>query len=179
MDSGSVDWPHKTETFKKWTDEEKDRVLEVFDVLPIELQMDTVKSIARAVKSKDHPNPATSAEGIIVLYDNVFDSNKNLARVLGHELAHQLYRDMPLEQKKDYGFAANWFPLDPEGRRYVSRKNGFVQDDGRESPEEDYANNIEYYLFEPKTLEKLTPQASRWIETVYRDKFKLRKGAVK
>ncbi|MNJ92605.1 hypothetical protein D3C87_102780 [compost metagenome] len=170
-------WPHKSEVFKNWTVEEKERALEALGQLPEELWNKKVLGIYRSSKSRESPNPATSADGIIVLYDEAFGKTSNLSRVLSHELSHQAYTDLSKEQREDYGFTTNWFSLDKAKDKYISRKDGFVQDDGRESPEEDFSNNVEYYLFAPNELKKITPHAYRWIENHFGDKFKLRKGA--
>ena len=53
--------------------------------------------------------------------------------------------------------------------------DGFVEKDGTESPEEDFANNVEYFLFDRKTLIKKTPTAEDWIHRKFGDKFKLGK----
>lgn len=165
-------WPHTSEIFKSWTVEEKERVLGALEELPEVLWNDKV-IFHRSTKSREWPNPATSSAGVIVLYDESFKKSLNLARVIGHELAHQIYEELTGDQKKDYGFIMNWFSIG--NGRYVSRIEGFVQDDGRESPEEDFANNIEFYLFEPDILRKVTPHAYRWIEEHYGDRLKIRK----
>ena len=177
LNSKPIEWPIVGESFKSWSLSEKERILEALEEMPQEFLNSKINSVHRAGKSKDFPNPATSADGIIVLYDNAFDSKNNLARILAHEFSHQIYRELSPKNKKEYGYGTNWIPLDPLGLKFLSRKDGFVQDDGRESPEEDFANNLEFFLFDPKDLEKLTPQASRWIKEHYHDNLKLRRGS--
>lgn len=125
---------------------------------------------------KDHPNPGTSADGIIVLYDEAFTQKYNLARILGHELAHQKYLDLSSEDRMSYQSTTNWLPFktDTGTEKYYSRTDGFVADDGRESPEEDFANNVEFYLFERGRLKRLTPHADRWIAEHYGKDFKIK-----
>jgi hypothetical protein len=56
------------------------------------------------------------------------------------------------------------------------RPGGFVEIDGRQSPEEDFANNAEYYLFEPALLKKASPKIFSWIEKNLGSLLKLEKG---
>lgn len=56
-------------------------------------------------------------------------------------MSHQTYKDLSIKDRRDYWFVTNWYPANPEANKFYSRKDGFVQDDGREGPEEDYANN--------------------------------------
>nr|WP_295902548.1 hypothetical protein [uncultured Bdellovibrio sp.] len=149
--------------------------MEVFEELPEELWSHALQGIYRSSKSREYPNPATSADGIIVLYDSAFDNKANLPRITGHELSHQLYKDLSDKDRQDYGYTTNWYSFGKD--QYISRKDGFVQDDGRESPDEDFSNNLEYYLFEPQTLKKATPNAYKWMNNHFGDKFKLRKGS--
>jgi hypothetical protein len=76
---------------------------------------------------------------------------------------------------KDYSRATGWVPT-LHGRTVVwtGRKTGYVEKDGEYSPTEDFANNIEYYLFEPETLRAKTPTAYEWIKKTYGDKLKLK-----
>ncbi len=177
-DSAPVQWPHKNEKFKKWSMADKEKILEVLSTFPKEFIDSKIVSIHRGLTSKDAPNPATSADGIITVYDSALTKDYNLQRVLAHEFAHQSYLDLTDEDRRDYQFSTNWILLDERSNSYVSRKDGYVQDDGRGSPEEDYANNIEFYLIEPDQLKKITPNAYEWIKRRFGDKFKLsnRKG---
>ena len=167
-------WPHKTEKFKSFTASETERVLDALGEVPDILWSENVHEIYRAAKSKDFPNPASSTDGLVVLYDTAFDSKLNLTRVLSHELAHQKYLDLSQEDKESYWFPMNWIPISRKEGIFVSRQEGFVQDDGRVSPEEDFANNIEWYLFQPEALKKTTPHAFNWIKNYFGDKLKMK-----
>lgn len=57
-------------------------------------------------------------------------------------------------------------------RVFVPRLDGFVEEDGTEGPNEDFSNNIEYYLFNPKTLHEKTPKVYDWIRKRYGEKFR-------
>lgn len=171
-------WPHKKETGSKWIESEKERLIEALEEIPDILRNDHIKGLYRSKKSKDYPNPATSAEGIIVFYDSAFESSHNLGRITAHELSHQNYRDLKESEKQDYRRALRW-TAELEGRDYylVGRKAGYVEEDGKISPDEDYANNMEYYLYDPDKLKKTTPEAYSWIKNKYGEKLKLKKGA--
>jgi hypothetical protein len=128
-------------------------------------------------RSRDFPNPASSAPGVIVLYDNAFDGKRNLSRIMAHELAHEHFRNMSREDLDSYRAAVNWFSPDGggQGGPWITRgKQAFVQDDGLMSPAEDFANNVEYYLFQRETLRKVTPNADIWIGRHFGSSFKLK-----
>lgn len=49
----------------------------------------------------------------------------------------------------------------------------YVEKDGELSPDEDFANNIEFYLFEPETLRKKSNAIYLWILKTFGSDFKL------
>jgi hypothetical protein len=168
-------WPHRKETEKAWTPEEVERVLEALCELPEELWNKSAYKIYRMDRSHLGGNPASSANGIVVLYDSAFDKGRTLARILAHELAHERYEKLSESEIVDYRMALNWFVSRTKGKTVIiSRKAGFVADDGRVSPEEDFANNVEFYLFEPNKLKIETPHGFRWIRNHFGDKFSIR-----
>ena len=63
------DWPHRKELSKSWTEEEKQRLREALNGIPDILLSNKIEGFYRLEKSKDYPNPASSADGIIVLYE--------------------------------------------------------------------------------------------------------------
>lgn len=84
-----TEWPHKSEKSQKWTTEEINRLIEAIEGLPDYLKSILINGIYRLQKSKDHPNPAANSDkNEIALYDEAFSKNRNLSRILVHELAH-------------------------------------------------------------------------------------------
>lgn len=161
-------WPHKNEKPKVLSEEEKSQVLSAIARLPKRLIKENVK-IYRMEKSKDFPNPATHASGVIVLYDTALRSTR-LERILAHEFAHEHYDQMTSNQKDNYRAATNWFE---HKSIIINRGEGFVKEDGRLSVEEDFSNNVEFFLFEPARLKAVTPKAHQWLSEQFNGKFKL------
>jgi len=145
--------------------------------MPDILLSDKIKGIYRLKKSKDYPNPATSSDGVIVIYDSGFDSSRNLSRILAHELSHQSYNDLSKDDKQDYRRATGWqLKLELDRNVYwVGRKVGYVEDDGKISSEEDYSNNLEHYLYDPDKLKKVTPSAYNWIKKRFGEGFQIKR----
>lgn len=172
---GPRGWPHSNEEPIGWKVDESEDVLEALGRIPPELWGKGIRGIYRMRRSKDHPNPASSNDGNIVLYDPAFEKHPGLARVLTHELAHEKYRALSREEKRSYWMATNWMNEsgDPDLPPIVSRGSGFVEPDGKSSPYEDFANNVEYFLFEPEKLKAVTPHAYTWIKNHFGDNFRL------
>ncbi len=111
-------------------------------------------------------NPATNADGIVALYDSSFKSKKGLARIIGHEFAHLRYGGLKEREKLDYRLSAGWRPVSgPNGIEWRPRVGGYVEEDGEYNSEEDYANNLEYFLFDPDRLKKTTPIVHDWFKS--------------
>ena len=55
----------------------------------------------------------------------------------------------------------------------------YVEDDGKEGPDEDFSNNIEYYLFKPDQLRSKSPKVYEWIRKRYGDSFRIERGPKK
>jgi hypothetical protein len=171
-------WPRQREKPKNWTEEEVERVLEALSQMPRELWDGTLRGIYRMARSEDYPNPASSYAGATTVYDTALDPSRNLTRILSHELAHQLYRRFSSLDHDGYLKASNWDELKQSGRPslYVRGRGNFVEEDGKLSPNEDFANNVDYYLFQPDRLKTVTPQVYQWIKSRFGDNFKIGKG---
>ena len=178
------DWPHKNEKGKAWAEEEKNLLIEALEAAPQGILPKKLIGIYRAEKSRQFPNPATSGvatdgtlEGFVVIYDSAFEKNQNLARIVIHEMSHQIYVELSDDDQGSYHTVTNWFvekdPKTEQTKGLAARLTGFVLDDGRDSPGEDFANNVEFFLFEPKKLQEVTPHAHRWISEHFGDKFRL------
>ena len=170
-----TEWPHKNEKSQKWSVEEINRLIEVIEALPDYLRSIHFNGIYRLQKSKDSSNPATnSSKAEIILYDEAFSKNRNLSRIVAHEFAHQLYDKMTDKEKLDYRRATG-ASLDYKLNGdidWVGRDNGYIEPDGRSSFEEDFANNLEYFIYNSDKLKIITPSAYNWLNNKYGSKTK-------
>lgn len=126
-------------------------------------------------KAKDYPNPGASGGGNIVLYDTAFQKPNELAPIIAHESAHEAFRAFSESERMDYAFSSGWgCTRGPKGKKVcVPRACCFVKEDGKNSPDEDFANNIEHFLFAPAKLRSTTPNAYAWIQKHFGDSFKV------
>jgi hypothetical protein len=100
-------WGRAIEKAKNWSGSERDRVTEALLKLPSRLLKFENMAIYRMAKSADKGNPASNLDLSIALYDESFNGNPPLDRVLAHELAHLYYRAMSGDDKEAYRVAAN------------------------------------------------------------------------
>ena len=174
-DNRVKDWPKKnnTEKFKQWNQKEIEMVLSALEKVS-EFMWRKV-NLHRADTSADHKdNPATSAEAVLVLYDNLFVKPELMPRVLTHELAHQVFRDLRSVEQADYRQVGEWTKVGESNGEPVfkSRRKRFVEPDGDLSPGEDFANNLEYFIFNPQILKIKNPAIFDWMTIQYGDKIK-------
>lgn len=135
-----------------------------------------MKSIYRSEKSSQYEkNPAAGDSGYIVLYDRAFDSNGNLTRILAHEFAHEVFRQIPNDLRRKYADEAGWI-REGDGQSYLPGRLEYVEEDGPSSITEDFSNNIEYFIFDRKKLQKTSPKVVAWIQKMFGDKLKVGKG---
>ncbi len=179
-------WLRKHEKAKKWTEEEKNRVLESLSDLPPAILTGSVRAIFRLEKSTIYDqNPAAGEAGEIAFYDLAFGPKENLTRIFAHELAHEVYRQLSNVEKDQYRKAADWLLVkNPQATLLYELipnrdSDAYVANDGPESMTEDFSNNIEYFLFEPETLQKKTPKVYNWIKEKFGDTFSITKGTNK
>lgn len=176
-------WPWRSERNHVWNVEEQERVLDAIAELPDVLRSLTVNGIYRFEKHAGYPkNPAAGQSQSIVLYDSAFSSDENLSRILAHELAHELYRQLPGTEKADYAKDAQWivFRNSVTGRdQLIPLREGFVEEDGSESIDEDFSNNLEYFLFERAALRTKSPKVEAWFVRKFGGKLVLPKGDAK
>jgi hypothetical protein len=138
-------WPYQLDIFKPWTSSERKLLEKEIAKLPKALREQGVVSILRAVKSSFQDNPSTSApdESIIVLYDNA--QKFGYKRVLAHELAHVFYSKLDKHELKTYYEAAGW--KDTSQYKFSTSRATFSEPDGALGPDEDFANNVEHFVF--------------------------------
>ena len=170
-------WPNDTEHSKRWNTEEKERVLDAIGHIPEAIWPGHEIGIYRMDRSKDGPgNTASSNVNAITLYDSAFRANDTqLTRFIAHEFAHRFWLKLDDKLKRPYYVAGGW-GVDGDNAENIkfSRGKNFIYADGDLGPEEDFANNIEAFLIEPKELERVSPAIHYWIHEVFGDNFRLR-----
>jgi len=172
-DGRPPDWPNQTEVSTPWREEENERLLNALSSIPKEMWPALLQGFFRMKKSQFFSNPSsTDPAGSISVYDSFFDKNRNQTRILVHEFAHLLYAN-DLEMSRSYRTASAWFDDSPDQNQphFVPLRKNFVEPDGDTSPSEDFANNFEYYVFDRKKLESLTPGIALWFKNQYHDKL--------
>ena len=150
---------------KSFSEDEKRKISKAFERLPGVLTKFGKITFERKSFGRFPKNPATADpdKKIITVYDSI--SRYNMERVVGHELAHFLYDSLSDAKKRSYRTVAEWEYRKHKGKELnVLMRKSFVAMDSMMSPAEDFANNIEYYLFEEKTLEKKNPKIYGWIK---------------
>ena len=162
-------WPFKKEVFIKCSNEKQKNINQVINTLPkILTQVGEIKILC-AKKSATASNPATCAleEKIIVLYD--FSFEMDLKRILTHELAHFLYHSLSTKELKQYWKVAQWSDFN-QAQNFTTKRTSFSAPDGATDPEEDFANNVEYFYAEPEVMSKNFSLITKWLSKFLGDK---------
>jgi hypothetical protein len=150
------------------------------EYLPKEMAIDAVHGLYRMGRSVSFPNAASGNKfGDIVLYDNAFEGSKNLARIVAHEIAHRMFDSLSDEDKDGYRIYAEWLDVNTtlsKGPKYFLTRQKTAEPDSSNSDDEDFSNNIEHFLFNPKKLFETSPKVYEWIARRFGDKFKIGKG---
>jgi hypothetical protein len=156
--------------------EEKNKVTLSLSHLPKDWKPIALKAIVKGSSGWDITSPlnaATSSEEFIILYDRAFSASEDLTRVLFHEVVHFLLEEMWSTHFRNFKREFGWSAIAKEGKY---RAGDFVDIDGKLSPEEDFANSIEFFEFEPSSLRRVSPNIFRWVEKNLGQKAKLEKG---
>jgi hypothetical protein len=134
----------------------------------------SLKAVVRATQLDflSPQNPASSSDEFIIFFPPAFSSGTRLDRVLFHEVVHHLisneWSSDFLKYKKEFG----WDGLKDSG----FRKGKFVETDGKASAEEDFANNVEYFVFDQETLKETSKNIFSWINKNLKNRLKIEKG---
>lgn len=169
-----------TTPFKALNDEEKDRVERVLSQLPNSWRPKALKSIVKGSKPADitsMTSPAISSDEYVILFPRAFDlSQEDLERVVSHEVSHLLISNEWSSLLSKYKQAVEWPSSSTDKGQLAIRPGQFVDADGKFSPEEDMANNIEYFIFEPSTLKSKCPKIFAWLQKTMGKDLKKQKG---
>jgi hypothetical protein len=157
-------WPNKLEKFKRWTAKEKMEFDLILKSLPSVLTQVGELKIHRSSQSKWPENGATTApeENIITVYDNA--SKYGLKKVITHELSHILWKNLDRNSRKKYFSDAEW-ALNSKGE-VINQRAVISEEDGRLSPEEDFANNVEHFITNKNYKQKLTPAIENCLRNI-------------
>ncbi len=82
------------------------------------------------------------------------------------------------EERIDFAIKAGWKSKVVFNREYyIQRKDKVnIKADSTDSPEEDFTNHIEMFLFKPNLLKKKSPSAYDWIENKFSKSFTLKEA---
>ncbi|OFZ81783.1 MAG: hypothetical protein A2583_11140 [Bdellovibrionales bacterium RIFOXYD1_FULL_53_11] len=173
-------WPYTEEKSKKWSVEEKEKLLDALGNLGNLFNLDSIKGIFRLDRSIYYPNPASvSKDGKIVIYDSAFDAGRSLDGILTHEISHILYWNLGKSEKDAYLKIAGWEKSGNPNAQYIPTRDGYVEPDGRLSPDEDFANNMEYLFSNPQKLREVSPKIFIWLNEKYQKKINSNKDVKK
>jgi len=170
-------WPISSEKTVPWSEEYKEKLLAALEQLPDEFKLETLVGFYRMQKSAQIINPGTEIDSAIVLYDRAFNGPFSLARVVAHELAHQWYESSSAKIKIDYREQLGWIKSDTSEAGFKPDSDRkFVDSDADSSPDEDFAHNMEAYLFDAERLRHMIPKAFEWIQNHLSKNFKLKES---
>jgi hypothetical protein len=138
-----------------------------------------LKKIVKGTKLVDITTPftpAVSTDELIILYPRAFSSQEALARTLLHEIVHFLVNDSWSKTFAKYKKDSGWGSI-----KTVDgfRSGEFVDQDGKMSADEDFANNVEYFVFAQKSLKETSPKIFDWIQNNLKNDLKREKGCEK
>lgn len=155
-------WPIANEVFKPWRQEEEADTRKILDKLPKILTH--VGEIKFYRSSKESPNPAlsNSENQIIVIYDSI--STQDRKRVIAHELAHFLWDSMNIDERDEYYKSSQWKKSEDQKTISLTRKDVQIQD-SYVGPHEDFANNVELFIFQKQSLSEL-PELIKYLEKI-------------
>lgn len=166
-------WDFKSEATTAWAEKEKTKLEESLNQLPETFKSLPLDGIYRMKRSAQIINPGTTHNSSITIYDSAFNNPAfSIDHVIFHELAHVLYSNMAKSDRRNYESTLGWVKKDLTDQRDGS----FIVAAAKDSPEEDFANNIEAFLLDPNLLKNKVPTAYDWISKKYSKNFKLKEG---
>jgi hypothetical protein len=173
-----ANWDLKTEVSSNWTEQEKKKLMELLVRLPEHFKSVPFDGFYRMKKSIVLTNPGTTAGAgdKIVIYDRAFKNPfHSTSQIIVHELGHVIFLKFKESERKSYREFLKW-KVDHD--RSASRPGEFISSRSRDGFEEDFAENISSFLFEPTRLKLIVPRAHEWISKKFSKEFKLKEGCL-
>jgi hypothetical protein len=132
--------------------------------MPKSFRPKSLKAIVKASGPGDISSlssPASSSDEYLILFPKGFLNPDQMPRIILHELSHFMLEREWKSKFSKYKEFSGWNSL---SGRQAYRSGDFVDPDGRFSADEDFSNNIEFYLFEPEILKEKSPSLYSWIK---------------
>lgn len=169
-----ADWEFNEEKSVSWSRREIEEFVVAAEKIPLLLRYKV--KVFRMLRSKAKGNPASSSKDNMILYDQAFNKNEQLAIIIVHELAHELYRNLSKTEKEKFQNEMGW-TWKSKGAEdagvWIAGRSKYVQKDSDTSPDEDFANGVEYYIFDRTRLKFKDPAMHKWLKSKYGAKLEL------
>ena len=149
-------WDNSIEIFKTWMTSEKEAILSAINETPEYSEMENYY-FYRAIKSEFAENPATidTKTRSIAFFDVFFKAEKK-SKILVHESAHYLYVKLSASDKDQFLSLSGWSP-DKTKPSILAPPLNLIQDDSKNSHDEDFANHLEEFYSSPEQYKKQRP----------------------
>ena len=150
--------------------EERKQLEKVLSKISEKLPVSDIEGFYRAKTPKlllSASNPATYDGGKIILYPLAFNADENLAQIVVHELSHHLHETDLKSKFEEYKKLLGW-----KGATF--RDGPFLSNDSKDSPEEDFATNFEFYVFERQKFKTAIPAAHDWMKRNFGDLYQMK-----
>lgn len=167
-------WDLPTEVSVEWSESEKRKLLELLSRLPDELKAIPFDGFYRMRKSVDIINPGTTNKSgdVIVIYDRAFENPfLSTIQTVVHEFGHIIYLNFKESDRQSYRDYLKWTRSPTHSE---SRSGSFISSRSKDNVDEDFAENISFFLLEPLQAKAIVPLAYEWISQKFSKKFKLK-----
>ncbi len=168
-------WDIPFEKTSNWKEDEKEKLTSILDRLPENMKSVDFEGFYRMTKSIDRINPATTADSgkVIVIYDNFFENLGLGEQVITHELGHVMYLSLSRRDRENYKNTLGWKKADSD---VDLRPGNFISSRAKDNADEDFAENISYFLNDSEKLKSQIPTAYKWIQNKFSKNFKLKEA---
>ena len=162
------DWPHKTERFKRWTQNEIKLMLKILSKLPSWAEVENY-NFSRVTRSISMGNTATSelASKSIVFYDLFFEK-KNKSSIIVHEASHHLYAKLNSQVIVEFLELSGWtIQTTKDGKIFEIPPKKPIKIDSSLGKDEDFANHLESYFENPRNYKLSHPKLYDFFQKRY------------
>ncbi len=165
------DWPYLNEQTSEMSPAEQAELSNILKRMPDSFMPKNLEGFYKLERPRTLFNlgtPSIYHDRQIIFYQKAFDEPEQLPHFLIHEAAHYLHENDLKADFQKYKLALGWKDSNSP------REGEFINENAKQSPEEDFALNFENYILNPLVLKARVPKAFTWIKTNLKDKFKLK-----